>query len=137
MILTEAPGSIEGEKIFVIGKNIKTPKAPKQITDKLYLFVVDIKGGGNGEIEEEFNPKTYKFHPDSHLNKGDKVEGKQLYGYCKKPKKLSVGGKARTAKHKNQHTTMNDCCFLQITSGWKGDAITKHPKNMYFPNLVV
>lgn len=130
--------TIEGLKIDITGKNIKPinirkPQKIKTLKDNhVIVYPVSIKGGGEGKIVLEYNPKTPQYCPSTALDLGASVTGKILWGFSDKTiGRPAVGTKdARTGRHSNQETSLKgNLCLLAIVEGWPGETVEIHPSN--------
>jgi hypothetical protein len=134
VIRSEVPASIEGAEVLVTGQDIKPSGRPKKISaSSNIVFPLTVKTRGEGTIQKEHNPKQAPFKAYSSLERGDKIEGKSLWGFSSNPISIGdirVGGCARTGSHPGQEIMLYGTCFLELILGWRGYAIAKHPKDV-------
>lgn len=85
MILTEVCTSIEGERLFLQCRQFNPflPRNDPQIGCIIYPFKMGISS--RAFIEEELNPKNYKFRAESLLEKDTCILGQSIEGFSIKP----------------------------------------------------
>jgi len=131
-IKSEPLGAIEGSEILIVGQDIKHSGRPVLLkgSDEI-LFPLKVTKQGKASIKKEKNPKIWQFRNYSMLNKGDRIEGKYLWGVSSDvigPGDIKIGRGGRTHRHSGQELLIKGICFVEIVSGWRGTALLVHPK---------
>src|SRR5215813_10698536 len=119
----EVPASLEGARILVTGLKIQTGPIPVKFARVGTVFPLSVKRGGDGTIEEAINPPRVPLRPYSFLEVGDKILGRDLWGFASSPLKpgdIRVGQAGRSSSHSGQDVTCRGTCFLELISGWRG-----------------
>jgi len=94
------------------------------------MFPLKASQQATGIIIVESNPKQFRIREYSMLDKDDQISGSELWGLSSCQLKKTVGGIGRTGKHSGQETTLDGrFCYLEIVQGWRGDALSVHPKD--------
>lgn len=136
MIVSEVPGSIEGEQILITGLKIEPKGRPiirRELPNEI-LYQVTVQRRGDGTIEKEYPYKDRKkkvIKKTSLLELGSKISGTDLWGLSTemlRPTDIHKGGKGRSGRHTGQHVTINGICFMELIHGWRGDALPTHPR---------
>lgn len=127
------PAAIEGKEILVTALKISPSGAPTIINANKMVFPLQASRRAVGTITIENYPKVTQIRHYSDLNLGDKISGKNLWGFSSFPLKnrdIKVGEEGRSSSHPGQDVTLNgDLCFLEIVSGWRGSPLLTHPRN--------
>ena len=132
----EVPAALEGARILVCGLKIEPSGRPVKFPKVGTVFQFSVKRRGDGTIEEETNPKETPLRPYSFLKVGDKILGKELWGFSSypfKPGDIRVGEAGRGSSHPGQDITCRGKCFLELISGWRGNPLLTHPRQELFP----
>lgn len=128
--------SIEGEKILIKAQDIKPSGRPKKefICGKT-VFCVDVKKRGEATIIEEYDPRQYKYNPNSMLKINSTISGKTMSGFSTNlvtPSDVITGHRGRTSAHTGQELTIKGICFMSLVSEWTGQSISVHLKDILF-----
>jgi hypothetical protein len=127
----EVPASLEGTRILVSGLKIDPSGRPVKFPRVGMVFQFSVKRRGDGTIEEATNPQETPLRPYSFLEVGDKIIGKELWGFASRPFKLGdirVGEAGRSGSHPGQDVTCRGTCFLELINGWRGNPLPSHPR---------
>ena len=130
--ISEVPGSIEGEQILLVGLKI-VPAGPPVFTEqsKQLVFPIQVERTAKATITEEYPDKQAKIDESSKTSLGSMLTGRIIWGFCAtplRPSDVRKGGSGRSGRHSGQEATMKKNCFAELIHGWRGDAITVHPK---------
>lgn len=133
----QAPASVEGSKLSVIGQKIRPHGVPtkpfKDSSEVVFQLTVSING--KSIILEPNDPKVTKFREYSFLDEGSEISGRELWGFSSDPlgpDDIKKGGPGRTASHTGQFVEVSGTCFMEIIQGWRGSPLPIHPKQIVF-----
>lgn len=132
----KVPAAVEGSKITIAGKNIIPVGSPKKLPDtNEVIYQLKADGGAESTIEVENLPKISRIFKYSLLSVGDKISGKHMWGFSSDPigsGDLTIGGRGRSVLHTGQELTIFGTCCMVLIEGWRGSAISVHPKGSLF-----
>lgn len=127
----EVPASLEGARILVTGLKIEPSGRPIKFARIGIVFQFSVKQRGDGTIEEATNPPETPLRSYSFLEVGDKILGRDLWGFASSPLKhgdIRVGQAGRSGAHSGQDITCRGKCFLELINGWRGNPLPTHPR---------
>lgn len=127
------PASIEGKSIQLKGLEIKPLKCIRETQKGMKVYPFTVKRKGQALIKEELDPKEYSFKDYSFLNKGDGIEGINIWGFSLKPftpDDISIGGLAKSSTHSGQYIIIKGfICFAELITDNKKNSLKKHPQD--------
>lgn len=115
MIQTAVCTSIEGDKLFLQCRQFN-PFQPR-IDPTMNCIIYPFKMGINSKaiIEEELNPKEYKFRAKSILEKDTCIKGESIEGFSVKP--LGAVEIIHTGAHRGRVINTKSFSFAHIVVG--------------------
>ncbi len=60
------------------------------------------------------------------------LSGTHLWGFSSNPvgpEDIIRGGRGRSSSHSGQELTISGICFMELICGWRGAALSVHPKD--------
>ena len=129
----EVPAALEGARILVTGLKISPGPRPTKFARVGMVFPFSVQRRGDGTIEEATNPRENPLRPYSFLEVGDKILGRDLWGFASSPLKsgnIRVGDAGRSGAHSGQNITCQGKCFLELINGWRGNPLPIHPREL-------
>jgi len=117
MIHTKICTSIEGEKLAFQCRQFNPflPRIDPKIGCLIYPFKMGISS--KAIVEEELNPKEYKFRVESILDKDTCIKGETIDGFAVKP--LKETKIIHTGAHRGRVINTNSFTFAHIEIGFR------------------
>lgn len=128
--VNEPPASVEGSALLITGLDIKPEGRPTYFNGEM-VFQLSVKRRGDATIVKEAAPKKALFRDYSLLNAGDKISGRNLWGFSSNPimrDDIVVGGQGKSSSHSGQELNITGFCFAELIEGWRGAPLKVHPK---------